>query len=118
MASSPGDRPNVPAGTGRAVDVRSLHPVPCPPWHRYAAVRSCSPDSLPDGNSGTTEAEAVEPALRRVPAAGRHPAVGAVVVPAAAPVQPVLALRIVQGVRGLRSGQVLAPLPDIAVHVA
>src|SRR5690349_5142239 len=60
-------------------------------------------------NPGKSEALDAAPVVRRVPAAVRHPAVGAVAEPAAAPEHPARAPFLVE---------VLTPLPHVAMHVA
>src|SRR5207253_813314 len=64
--------------------------------------------SLAGRNSGHMKAQAIVPVLRRVPVPVRRAAAPGVDVPAAAPVHPV---RAPLGV------EVVAPLPDVAVHV-
>ena len=67
------------------------------------------------------KAEVVAPEAGRVPAAIRRPADPGVVVPTPAPIHPGRAPRRTRGIRH-RTGRIipipiLAPLPDIAVHV-
>src|SRR5262249_26057431 len=74
-----------------------------------AGVRSCSPDPLPDGNSGKTEAEVVAPVRRRDAQTVRRHAGHAEGEPVAAPHHPEPFLALALGGGG--------PLQHVAVHV-
>ena len=110
--------------------VSVLSPLPLTPpvlrhlWSRLrwlpAGLRYAS-GALLDGTAEHTKAKVEAPFLRRAPVAARRSAVPGVEVPAAAPEHPVRARRRAGWIRRrtarILAVPILAPLPDVTVHV-